>query len=473
MTTYYAQNWFGTLALLSWPLVGLWLYSTQSVVRATILTILAGYLLLPMLAYIKIAGVPQFDKVAIPNLVALVCCLFIARLRISKGLGVVGLLLLISVISPFVTAELNQDPVVLQYITLPGETHYDALSASVAHAITLIPFFLGWQLLRKPSDVVEVLRLLLIAGLLYSLPILFEIRMSPQLHVFFYGYFQHDWLQMWRDGGFRPIVFLYHGIWVAFYVATTVVAATAFWRANIRVVSFASTSAVTGYLGVVLILCKTLSAQIYGVLLFLLVRYMTPKTQMVCALVFAGIALTYPLLRTAEWVPTDRMLEWAGSVSEEREASLRVRFESEAQLLDRAHQRLMFGWGRWGRGLVDEVAGYQTSITDGRWVSVLATFGLVGFLAEFGLLAFSVFRAAISLRFAQSETDAVFFAALTLIVAINMVDMVPNATLTPLTWLMAGTLVGRAEALRTVANRNVNVAMAPDPLKKRAVATDI
>jgi hypothetical protein len=471
MLTFYAQNWFATLALLFFPLVGVWLYSTRPVAQATILTLLAGYLLLPMLAYIKIPGVPQFDKVLIPNLVALFGCLLIApsRLRSSNRFGLVGFLLFVSVASPFVTAELNPDPVVLSYMTLPGETHYDAFSASVGQALILIPFFLGWQLLRQASDTVEILRLLLIAGLLYSLPVLYEVRMSPQLHVMFYGFFQHSWEQVWREGGFRPIVFLYHGIWVAFYMATALVAAAAFWRMKVRIVPFAPTSALAVYFGVILFLCKTLSAQVYGAVLFLLVRFMTPRIQMICAVVFACIALTYPLLRTSDWIPTDRLLEWAGSISEDREASLRVRFESEAQLLDRAHQRLVFGWGRWGRGLVNEAVGYQTSIPDGRWVGLLGTFGLIGFLAEFGLLALAVFRAASSLKFVQSEVDKIGLAALTLIVAINMIDMLPNATLTPLTWLMAGALVGRAEALRTVAKGNVRDAVTAEPLRDPAV----
>ena len=39
------------------------------------------------------------------------------------------------------------------------------------------------------------------------------------------GYFQHSFEQMMRAGGFRPIVFLYHGLWVAFLTATAVLAA--------------------------------------------------------------------------------------------------------------------------------------------------------------------------------------------------------------------------------------------------------
>ena len=75
-----------------------------------------------------------------------------------------------------------------------------------------------------------MLRGLVVAGLIYSLPMLFEVRMSPQLHTWIYGYFPHSFGQQMRDGGFRPVVFIGHGLGVAFFVMTTVVAAAAFWR---------------------------------------------------------------------------------------------------------------------------------------------------------------------------------------------------------------------------------------------------
>jgi len=36
---------------------------------------------------------------------------------------------------------------------------------------------------------------------------------------------------------------------------------------------------------------------------------------------------------------------------------------------------------------------------------------------------------------------------LALILAVNLVDLLPNATLVPLTWLIAGALLGHAESL--------------------------
>ena len=124
------------------------------------------------------------------------------------------------------------------------------------------------------------------------------------------------------------------------------------------------------------------------------------------------------------------------------------RFDNEQQLLERASQRLLFGWGRWGRSRIYDEYGKDISITDGRWAITIGQFGVFGFLAEFGLLALTVFRAASTLRFAETERDSVFLGALALIIAISMIDLLPNASLSPWTWLLAGALLGRAEALR-------------------------
>src|SRR5262245_16651075 len=203
-------NWFATFALLSWPLVAVCLYYARPVNQATLWTILGAQLLLPVGAAIKFEGIPQFDKISIPNLAALVGCLLVMRrpLRIWNGLGFAGILILMYVIGPFITAELNGDPIVLADRTLPPESHYDALSAVVSQLLFLLPFFLGRQLLRSSADSEGILRVLVIAGLLYSLPVLFEVRMSPQLHNWFYGYHPHQFAQQMRDGGFRPVVFM-------------------------------------------------------------------------------------------------------------------------------------------------------------------------------------------------------------------------------------------------------------------------
>ena len=70
----------------------------------------------------------------------------------------------------------------------------------------------------------------MIGGLIYTIPSLFEIRFSPQINIWIYGFFQHDFGQMVRGFGFRPIVFLPHALWLAFFFVNSVIAAAALAR---------------------------------------------------------------------------------------------------------------------------------------------------------------------------------------------------------------------------------------------------
>jgi hypothetical protein len=439
-----------TAGLLVWPVVVLVLYRARPVGQATLWAILGGYLLLPVGASIKLEMIPQFDKGTIPNLAALLGCTLIAgrAVRWTNGLGLPEALLLLVLAGPFVTSALNTDAIPVGERVLPGVGPYDAASAVMAQFLFLIPFFLGRQFLRDAEGNADILRVLAVAGLAYSLPMLLEVRLSPQLHTWIYGYFPHSFLQQVREGGFRPVVFLGHGLLVAFFIMTAGVAAAACWRARVPLLRVPA-SGVTAYLSGVLVLCKTLSALAYGAALTLLVRFMPPRLQLRIAVGLVALALLYPTLRATDLFPTRALVELAQSVDEERAASLKFRFDNEDILLSRAWERFLMGWGRFGRSRVyDEDSGRDLSVTDGRWIITMGQFGFVGFLAEFGLLALAAVRAASAVKLAETDEEQVFLAALGLIVAINMVDLLPNASLSPWTWLLAGALLGRAEALR-------------------------
>ena len=68
------------------------------------------------------------------------------------------------------------------------------------------------------------------AGLIYSLFILFELRMSPNLHRWIYGFGQHGFSQHIRWGGYRPMVFMAAGLAVALFITNALMAAGALTR---------------------------------------------------------------------------------------------------------------------------------------------------------------------------------------------------------------------------------------------------
>jgi hypothetical protein len=447
-------NWIATSALVLWPVFALVLYRVCAVGTATIATILSGYLLLPVGTSIKFEGIPAFDKHSLPGLVTLVGCI-IATGRVPgiiRGFRFSDMVITVLLLSPFVTAEYNMDQLSIGGTILPGSSHYDALSSVVAQLMFVLPFFVGRSVLRSADDTRYLLKALVIAGLCYSPFMLFEVRMSPQLHTWVYGYFPHSFGQQFREGGFRPVVFLGHGLLVAFFITIVMIAASAFWRTGIHVFRLPSLVP-TAYLGVILVLCKSMAALAYSAALVPLVRFAKPSFQLRVGCVLALVSLLYPTLRATGQFPTASLVEMAIIYDAERSKSLQFRFGHEEKLLERAMERPFFGWGRFGRSRVyDEESGRDVSVTDGRWIITMGQFGLIGFLAEFGLLALTILRAAAVSGRAETDSDRVFLAALGLIVGISMVDQLPNSSLSPLTWLMAGALLGRAERLATIEN---------------------
>jgi hypothetical protein len=105
----------------------------------------------------------------------------------------------------------------------------------------------------------------------------------------------------------------------------------------------------------------------------------------------------------------------------------------------------------------------------------MGSFGMVGFVGEFGLLALAVFRAAMALRFAQTAREVVYLSTLALIVSINMIDLLPNSSISPWTWLLVGALLGRAEALATVVRQRVplrNLQLSPLETQERRASSN-
>jgi hypothetical protein len=453
-------NLFAYLALFIWPLVAIALYATRPIVQATLWTMLGAQLLLPVGTFFKIEMIPQLDKYSIPSICVFIGCIVATARPISlwRKFGPVEALMLIFVISPIVTSLLNTDPIYVGQSVIPGVGLYDGLSAALGQFVTLVPFLIGRQFLRRADDLQSAFSTLVIAGLGYSLLLLFEIRMSPQLHFWVYGYYPTDFIQEMRDdGSYRPMAFMGHGLVAGFFVMTTVVASAVLWRVRMRALRVVAPGPATGYLAVVLVLCKSGAALVYGAILMPSVLWMKARLQLQFALVLAAIALTYPITRMTGVFPTGTIVGIATSINEQRGGSLKFRFDQEEALLEHASQRFLFGWGRYGRNRVHvedwQGAGVDASVTDGRWIITLGQFGLFGFLAEFGLLAVAVIRAVMALRFAETFRDTVFLAGLALIVAINIIELLPNSTLLPWTWLLAGTLLGRSEAMMVAARK--------------------
>lgn len=442
-------NALSYLMLAIWPLVAWSLWLRLDAARALIWTVLGGYLLLPPLVAFNLPLVPDLNKVSIPNLAALACVLFLLRDKLSflpdswLGRGLIGLFIL----SPFATVLTNPDPLRFQVAEIQGMRLYDSVAYVANQAIILLPFFLARRYLASAEALRAMLVALVLAGVAYSVPMLIEMRLSPQMNVWVYGFFQHDFFQTIRFGGYRPVVFLQHGLWVAFFALMCAVAAAVLFR-HAPAEQRPKWLVVWGYLTVMLILCKSAGPVIYAIGLLPMVLVAPRRLQVLLGGLLALVVITYPALRGLHVVPLDQIVEAARGISTERADSLAFRVMNEELLLEKAEERPWFGWGGYGRGLIhDPVSGRIITIADGAWIILLGMFGWMGYVAEFGLTALPLLLLSHEALRRRAVPFSPYAAAVVLLLAANMVDMLPNATHIPFTWLMAGALTGHAEAL--------------------------
>ena len=450
-----SANYLAYIALFSWPLISIFLFFLLRLPVALAISVLGADLLLPSGLFVKFAMIPQIDKSTVASLSAIAGCFLKAgRLPLpSSRFRALNLLVVAYMVSPFITSMLNGDPVQSGNQTMPGVGLYDAGSAFLSQFILVSPLLLARQIFQSDDDVIDALRVLGVAGIFYSVLLLFEVRMSPQLHYWIYGFYPSQFAQSIRGDGFRPMALMGHGLLASFFLMSSFIAAVVFWRLKRQLVSFPA-AGVSAYLAFVLLVCKSLGSFLYGIILAPLVRWSSPRTQLQIAVVLATIGLAYPVMRTYDLVPREALIDLAKSFSDDRAGSLEFRFMNDDLLLAKASERFWFGWGRYGRSRIFNEYGAEV-ITDGRWIITFGQFGAFGFICEFGLLALPIFYAFGVLSSLRNRQTAILLGALALIEGARIIDQLPNASINPWAWLVAGALLGRVELCRRSSRRSM------------------
>lgn len=422
----------------AWPVVTIGLFILLPAHRALVWATLGAYLLLPVNTSFEIAMVPPLDKTTISNFSILLCCLFLVKEKWLAALKepVIIVLAATFMLSPVLTAFFNPEPLVYGDRFIPAMTMYDALAQVAVNGLTLIPFVAAYGLINSDQRRLQVAAILVIAALSYSALMLIEVRFSPQLHRMIYGFFPHSFLQQMRAGGFRPVVFLGHGLLVAIFCAMAAVAAIALWRDG-RGSQKTRAGLIAVYFGMMLLLCKSMGAVVLAalftpVMAFLRSRHIIAISAAACILI-----LLYPAMRTVGVIPTNTISEMAAFFSTDRAGSLGFRLGNEDQLLERASEKPVFGWGSWGRDRIySSEDGTDLSVTDGAWIITLGSWGWVGYLAMFGLLCLGCARLLWHRR--RVNPMSIASATLCVLLTVNLLDSIPNASIRPISWLLAG-----------------------------------
>lgn len=433
-------------ALLSWPLIVFAATRGKEPAVILIFCILGGYLFLPEQGGIDLPAAGALDKLTIPVLSALVLCAMASARngatdvtlsgwfpREKLVIGLIGAFLLGAIL----TVLTNPDPFFANGRFRPGLRVYDAGAIILGAFYTILPLLLARKYLAHPKMHRMLLMGLCFAALIYTPLILFEVRMSPQLNNWVYGFFPHSWLQHLRGDGYRPLVFMHHGLYLSIFMVAAVLATFGLARLHTGLARARFMAAGLMLFGV-LVLCKSLGALLIASLLVPFLLFLPMRLQLLAAASITFMALCYPIARGANIVPVDWILEQAMSLDPDRAASLGFRFRFEELLLQRVEERPLFGWGGYGRWMLTD----QNTVADGEWIIAMGESGWIGYIARFGLLGLPVLMI---WRRARHDGIGMESAVLALALTAGMIDLIPNSGMTPDKWLLAGALWGRLE----------------------------
>jgi hypothetical protein len=313
------QSYF---VLLLWPLVIFILYQKLSFRKALIWSFVSSYLFLPAawVVNIPLPVLPSLDKNFVPVLAILIIGgmtlrkvktrMLIATRRgqeISETVSfgqpgvlpstVVGRVLVILIISGvFMTILANYDELEYGVTVLPGLGFTDAIGNALDTLVMIAPLLLGRKYLSDDDSHKALLTIMVMAALGYSLLALYEIRLSPQINNMVYGFFPHSFAQHIRSGGFRPLVFLDHGLLLGIFFSCAAIGAAALIRMSSSVTRLGYVLAFF-YLVAVLYLAKTLGAMLIAMLMLPVALLLPIRLQLITAALIAGTALTYPIIR--------------------------------------------------------------------------------------------------------------------------------------------------------------------------------
>jgi len=421
--------------IIMWPFIAIIIYKKTDTVTATFWTIVGGYMFLPVKAAIDLPLIPAIGKDEISAIAALIGCYFIKKERI-QFLGNTKLqkrLISLLLIIPFINVFFNIEPMFNGARWMPGLSLYDATSQVLAQYFELLPFIIGISIIKNHDDLSKLSRLLVIAGLVYSVFILIEIRLSPQLHKWTYGFFPHSFKQQVRFGGFRSVVFMGHGLLVSLFCFVCVCCAAIQLKIGLPK-DKTRNIVILCYLLAVLVLSKSVGAVILALGVICCVMYLPSKAQLWSAKSIVILFLIYPTLAIFSMVPYEAIVSLISDYSVDKAQSIEFRFTHEIRLIEHAYEKIIIGWGSWARNRLDG------SVSDGYWLIILGQYGAIYFFSLFFLFVYPIFSGKLN---AMQQQDKFVFIGFSLIIAGVSFDQLLNSSLQhSWLWFIAGAIAG-------------------------------
>ncbi|MDJ0843661.1 O-antigen ligase family protein [Crocosphaera sp.] len=431
------------LMMLAWLPIVIFFFVRFPPRKAVIISFLVAWLFLPQKAGFVFSGIPDYNRISATCYSILLLTLFFDSQRLTRfKLTWLDLPMLIFCICPFFSSISN------------GLGAYDGLSQTLSQTVSYgFPYFIGRIYF---NDLVALRQLaigIFISGLIYLPLCLFEVRFSPQLHIMVYGYFAHSFAQTIRYGGFRPTVFMLHGLEVGMWMMAVTLIGIWLWQAKIiKQLKGVPIQWLLVALIVTFILIKSTAAYGYlafGIIILLIAKRFRSIIPLLVLII--GISLYLCVASTGNFSTKNAeplLATMSNIVGEDRAGSLEFRLDNEEILVEKALERPIFGWGGWGRNRVYDYNWegelVDISTTDSLWIIIFGDRGMIGLAALYSsfllpVFIFSTKRYPPKFWFHPQVAPA---AVLCVVIVLYMLDNTLNAMFNPVFTVVSGGITG-------------------------------
>lgn len=425
------------IMLIGWVPLTIILFLIVNSRKAVLISVIGGVLFLPMVSY-DFPGLPSYSKYTAIALGLIIGSLLTTERWLSTfHWRAYDLPMVIwCIASPLVTAFTNKLGL-----------HYGLSVLFENFMIWGVFYWTGRVYFNNLDSLHDLSKAIVFGGTLYIPLCLYEVRMSPQLSIMTYGVFPHLFSQHVRYGGYRPIVFMQHGLMVSLWMAVATTAAYWQWRSGkIRHIMNMPISIITILLGITTFLCK--SANGWIMLTIGCCSYHFTKKSF-STKIFNGLLLVFPfyvLLRITGALSVSSITDFFGRfLDSQRVQSLGVRLLQEDLFVAKTIERINFGWGGFGRGWPkDPINGdLLIPMIDSQW---LITFNYHGLFGIFFLGTAMLLGPWVLLRLQKKkyifDGGYIIPVLISLIVVMYMIDNLVNAMLNPIYIMLSGSLIG-------------------------------
>ncbi|GAB5405586.1 MAG: hypothetical protein Aurels2KO_38170 [Aureliella sp.] len=415
------MNILAEVLLYLWPFAVLGLHIVFKPEQAAVLAYVAGWVWLPLIT-IDIPGLPPYGKFTATSIGMIPCMLIfgltqIAALRPSWA----DIPILLWIIAPLPSSLTN------------GLGLSDGLSGAAKHFLEYgIPYFAGRIYLRDEREWIFLSKAIACCALFYLPLCLFEMRMSPTLHQFIFGYVGRSSFEtnsLFGPLKWAPTVFMNSAFEVSMLmVIATLVVFVQLRRAPTQDFIFCKPIWFAVIMFAAVVLCKKwsgLGMLGFGVVTLTLSELLKSR---IWAITLVLVPVSYMVVFTLGVWRLEGVSDVIARVSPRRAESFQYRIDNDSRLVDKAMQRPSFGWGGWGRSRIYDETGKDISVTDSAYGIYLGNFGLFG-LISCGLLYVLPFLAFLYRNPIENWLvgNAIYVTPFAMVVALHTVDNLFNA----------------------------------------------